>query len=108
MRRAAHIDRNQPEIVAALAAAGCCVQSLAALGCGVPDLLVWSPFSQELHLIEIKNPDRLNGSKATSVTEAQRKFAKYWKGRICTVETISEALAAVCYDGVPWKDNEDD
>ena len=40
MRRAARIDRNQPEIVKALRQVGAHVTSLAAVGDGVPDLLV--------------------------------------------------------------------
>ena len=40
MRYAAKIDSNQNEVVNALRKAGASVQSLAALGKGVPDLLV--------------------------------------------------------------------
>lgn len=39
MRRAARVDRNHPEIVAALEKAGCLVQSLGQIGSGCPDLL---------------------------------------------------------------------
>ena len=40
MRRAAKIDANQTEIVDAFRKLGCSVQSLAALGKGVPDIMV--------------------------------------------------------------------
>lgn len=40
MRRAAKIDRNQPEIVAALRRIGAHVQPLHVIGQGCPDLLV--------------------------------------------------------------------
>lgn len=40
MRRAAKVDDNQGEIVAALQRAGCSVQSLAGVGRGFPDLAV--------------------------------------------------------------------
>ena len=40
MRRAAHIDKSQPAIVAALRAIGASVQSLAPVGQGCPDLVV--------------------------------------------------------------------
>ena len=40
MRRRPRVDANQAEIVAALRAAHCSVQSLASLGDGAPDLLV--------------------------------------------------------------------
>ena len=102
MRRAAHIDLNQPAIVAALLAAHCSVQSLAAVGCGVPDLLVWSPYTRELHLLEVKNPERLRGNDP--IAQSQRQFMKAWKGPVSIVETVSEALAVVGYDGVPWVD----
>ena len=39
MRRAARTDENHTAIVQALLDAGCSVQSLAAVGCGCPDLL---------------------------------------------------------------------
>jgi len=52
MRRAARIDANQSEIVEALRAAGAQVQSLAAVGRGVPDLLVG--FRGRLFLFEVK------------------------------------------------------
>ena len=52
-RRAAKVDGNHAAVVDALRAAGCFVQSLAAVGGGCPDILagkygVW-------HLIEIKD-----------------------------------------------------
>ena len=92
-RYAARIDENQPGIVAALIRAGCCVQSLAALGCGVPDLLVWSPHTKQHHLIEVKNPEQDKSHRA--LKPDQVKFHTFWKGPIAIVETAEQALAAV-------------
>lgn len=52
MRQRARIDDNQPQIVTALRAAGADVQSLAAVGKGVPDLLV--AYGNANHLLEVK------------------------------------------------------
>ena len=95
MRRAAKIDMNQPTIVAALVGVGCCVQSLASVGAGVPDLLVWSPFLEGtgLALIEVKNPDQAPSDRC--LTDDQKKFHKWWRGPISVCETSNEALAAV-------------
>ena len=56
MRRAAKVDRNHVEIVEALRAVGCYVVSLASLGGGVPDLLVFKRSSGLLRLLEVKAP----------------------------------------------------
>jgi hypothetical protein len=53
MRTRARTDSNHAEIVGALRAVGCLVQSLAAIGKGVPDLLVCCPRGR-LHLLELK------------------------------------------------------
>ena len=50
MRFNAKVDLNQTEIVQALRQAGATVQSLAAVGKGVPDLLVC--FRNKLYLME--------------------------------------------------------
>jgi hypothetical protein len=52
---AKRIDANQPTIVAGLRESGAFVQSLAAVGQGVPDLLVG--FRGAWYLLEIKNPN---------------------------------------------------
>ena len=76
MRRAAKIDANQTQVVEALRAAGATVQSLAAVGQGVPDLLVG--FQGKTLLIEVKN-----GRKPPSqrqLTEDQLKWHGAWRG----------------------------
>lgn len=95
MRRAAHIDDNQPAIVSALQAAGCSTQSLAAVGLGVPDLLVG--FAGVNILLEIKNREGLDGEVARGkiLTPDQKKFHGFWKGQIAIVYTPQDALQAV-------------
>jgi Holliday junction resolvase len=92
LRRAAKVDRNQPEIVSALRQVGADVQSLAAVGDGVPDLLVG--FRGTTFLIEVKD-----GSKAPSarqLTDDQIKWHAAWRGGRCVVvHDVTEALAAI-------------
>jgi hypothetical protein len=56
MRTRARTDSNHAAIVSALRSAGCLVQSLAATGKGVPDLLVCCPRGK-LQLLEVKSGD---------------------------------------------------
>lgn len=84
MRRAAKVDATQSAIVAALRKAGCQVQSLAAIGKGVPDLLAGR--AMKLWLLECKTG---NGD----LTPAQRKWHALWPVHV--VRTPDEALRAV-------------
>ncbi len=85
---------NQNAIVRALLDAGHGVQSLSAVGCGCPDLLVWSPPRREYLLIEVKNPEG-DGK----LTDAQRAFHRAWPGPIALVMTPSAALFACAPNG---------
>lgn len=92
--RAAKIDRNQNEIVDALRAVGCGVQSLAKVGGGCPDLLVWAPkrtgrdISEDRYfLIECKA-----GSK---FTPAQKTWHAAWPGPAHVANNVEEALLIV-------------
>lgn len=91
-RRAAKVDANQPEIVAALRKVGADVTSLAAVGDGVPDLLVG--FRGATVLIEVKD-----GSKppsARQLTADQIEWHAAWRGGRCVVvSSVTEALAAI-------------
>lgn len=94
MRRAAKIDANQQDIVDTLRAYGCSVQSMAAIGKGCPDLLVWSPWVGA-QLIEVKD-----GSKppsARKLTPDQVEYHARWKGPIHIVTTSQEALIVMGY-----------
>lgn len=87
MRRAAKVDQNHGEIVAALIARGWLVLSLASMGRGVPDLLVWHPRSG-FDLVEVKMP-------TGALTDDQRAFAaKGWPVMILRSERDVTAWAA--------------
>lgn len=89
MRRAAKVDANQAEIVAALRRVGAMVQSLAAIGQGVPDLLVL--WRNVLILMEVKD-----GSKPLSkrkLTPMEADFYEQWKdGPLFVVESVNDAI----------------
>lgn len=91
MRIAAKIDANQPEIVQALRKAGATVQTLAAVGKGVPDLLVAR--CGKLWLIEVKD-----GSKppsARKLTPDQVEWHKNWNSPVYVVNNVDEALSVL-------------
>lgn len=92
MRRAARVDDNQPEIVAALRQCGCSVQILSMVGQGCPDLMVCKP-DGEIVLYEVKD-----GSKPPSerrLTLDQERWHRGWNSHVYVVNNITEALAAV-------------
>lgn len=84
MRRAAKVDATQAAIVKALRRAGCQVQTLAAIGKGVPDLLVGR--AMRLWLLECKTG---NGD----LTPAQRAWHALWPVHV--VRSPEDALRAV-------------
>jgi len=89
--RAAKVDANHIQVVSALRAAGATVQSLAAVGKGVPDLLV--SFKGVNLLMEVKD-----GNKSPSrqkLTEDQIKFHRTWQGPISIVDGPEAALRAL-------------
>ena len=91
MRRRARTDGNHGQIVEALRAAGCTVQSLAAIGDGTPDLLVGVD-GRNL-LVEVKD-----GSKSPSrrrLTDDERTWHAAWAGQVVVVATVAEALMVV-------------
>lgn len=94
MRRAAKVDDNQDQIVKALRACGCSVQSLASVGKGCPDLLVGRLGRN--YALEVKD-----GAKAPSrrkLTPLEEKFHVEWRGQVTVVTSVAEALEAV---GIP-------
>ena len=76
MRRAARVDANQPEIVAALRAIGATVQHLHAVGQGCPDLLVG--LRGENWLIEVKDGDKPPSKQR--LTEDEADWITNWNG----------------------------
>jgi hypothetical protein len=91
MRRAARIDANQPEIVAALRGVGAAVQPLHTVGKGCPDLLVSHRMTN--YLIEVKD-----GSKppsARKLTQDQFDWHDAWRAPVHIVETVADALRVI-------------
>lgn len=76
MRVAAKIDANQEQVVLALRAVGASVQTLAAVGKGVPDLLVG--YQGKTLLLEVK--DGRKPPSARRLTEDQLKWHGAWRG----------------------------
>lgn len=86
MRRAAKVDANQAEIVAAFRRLGASVQCCHAVGGGFPDLVVG--FRGLNALVEVKD-----GSKppsARKLTSDQIDFHHCWRGEIAVVETVAD------------------
>lgn len=91
MRRAARVDENQSDIVAALRAIGATVRVISQ-GDGIPDLLVG--FMGKTILLEVK--DGKKPPSARKLTPAEQKFFDEWRGgSLAIVNTVDEAIAAV-------------
>jgi len=92
MRRAAHIDSNQPEIVEALLAARASVEvRLARIGDGVPDLLVG--IRGVTTVMEVKD-----GKKPPSrrkLTDDEKDWHDAWRGSKFVVYSVDDALKAL-------------
>ncbi len=74
--RAAKVDANHEQVVSALRAIGASVQTLAAVGKGVPDLLVG--YQGKTLLLEVK--DGRKPPSARRLTEDQLKWHGAWRG----------------------------
>ena len=92
MRRAAKVDANQKEIVAALRKAGASVQHLHAVGEGCPDILVG--YRGCNILMEIK--DRNKPPSARKLTDAQDEWHKEWRGQVAVIINSEQALSLIC------------
>jgi Holliday junction resolvase len=79
--RAAKVDLNQAEIVAAFRKLGCCVMHMHTLGKGVPDILVAR--RGRLWLVEVK------GAKG-KLTPDQEEFHAAWPVHI--VRSVDDAI----------------
>lgn len=89
MRRAAKVDANHGVIVTALRKCGCQVQSLAAVGKGVPDLLVER--AGKLFLLEVKDGAKVPSARKLTPDEA--RFGRTWPVHV--VLSPEDALRAV-------------
>ena len=88
MRRAAKVDANQTEIVKALRQVGASVQSLAATGKGVPDLLVG--FRGKNLLLEVKDGGKVKSDR--KLTPDQVEWHQGWRGHVAVVESAEQAI----------------
>lgn len=89
---AAKVDSNQSEIVSALRDVGASVQTLSAVGRGVPDLLVG--FRSVTHLLEVKS--KTAKKRDEGKTTAQVDWHRQWRGRpVVIVRNTAEALLAI-------------
>lgn len=86
-RRNPRRDANEPDIAAALRAAGATVHLINETG--VPDLLIGS--RGKLYLIEVKSP-------TGQMTTAQEEFFAKWSGPQMVVQSRAEALAILHND----------
>lgn len=91
MRRAAKVDDNQAEIVAALRGIGCSVQCLHSIGQGFPDILVG--FNGLNLLFEIK--DGKKPPSARRLTTDEIIWHDAWKGQVQVIDSIDHALRTV-------------
>lgn len=92
MRRAARIDANQPEIVAALRKVGATVIDTSAVGNGFPDLTV--AFRRQTFFLEVKDGQKPPCER--QLTPDQIKWHVEWNGGPCTVVScVDEALAFI-------------
>ena len=92
VRRAARIDANQPDIVAALEKVGCQVLHLHQVGGGCPDLLVKTRGGRLL-LLEIKDGAKPAGKRQLNLE--QKRFHEDWFPCCRVIETVDDALKAV-------------
>lgn len=91
MRRAAKVDRNQPEIVAAARRMGCSVQHLHAVGQGCPDLLIG--VNGKNLLWEIK--DGLQVPSKRRLTADELIWHDEWRGQVSVIESVDDAIRAI-------------
>lgn len=91
MRRAAKVDANQAEIVAALRAVGATVQPLHAVGQGCPDLLVG--YRGINFLLEVKDGEK--PPSARKLTPDQVSWHDTWRGSSWVVMNPKMALQVI-------------
>jgi hypothetical protein len=85
VRKRAKVDSNQAEIVAAYRKRGFRVLSLASLGDGTPDLLVWRGLGHPVRLVEVKRP------KGKLTADQERFIAEGWP--VTIVRSIADVEA---------------
>lgn len=93
MKYGARVDDNQPEIVAALRAIGCFVQSLAMVGQGCVDLLV--AYRGRWFVLEVKDGSKPLPKQKLTPGEEKWHAAASRCAPVFVVKSIDDALAVV-------------
>jgi len=89
-RHATRRDANEPEIVRELRAIGATVHQL-----DEPcDLVVG--YRGLNFLFEVKDPAKPPSARA--LTDTQRRFHNTWRGQVCVVESLEDALEVMTRD----------
>lgn len=88
---AKRVDENQKEIVKVFRQLGASVQILSDIGKGCPDLLI-GMYGQNL-LVEVKNGKK--PPSAQKLTEHEQLFFDSWKGQVCVIRNVTEAISLV-------------
>jgi len=83
---AGRVDGNHADIIAALRKSGIAAESIAQVGCGVPDVVFG--FRGLSGLLEIKMPGK-------ALNAVERDWHATWPGHVATVTTPDEAITAV-------------
>jgi hypothetical protein len=91
MRRAARVDGNHAQVMAAFRKMGCTVEDTSRLGSGFPDCVVsrW----QKTIFVEIK--DGSLPPSARKLTPDEIRFKRETKGVYCIVENLNDVQFAV-------------
>ena len=101
VRKAARVDANQDQVVSVLRGYGASVQSLAAVGKGVPDLLVG--YRGQNFLLEVK--DGTKPKSQTKLTDDQGEWHGKWRGsKPIVVYTPTDAVKAILQVGAAEQD----
>lgn len=85
------IDANQQVIVKAIRGCGFSVQILSDVGHGCPDAIIGA-FGTNL-LFEFKDGDKPPSQQR--LTEDEKKFHDSWKGQVCIVRSVQEAIDTI-------------
>lgn len=88
MRRAAKVDDNQADIVAALRYVGCSVTSLASVGRGFPDIIVG--YDGKNYLMEIKDGNKPPSKRR--LTPDEQAWQEAWRGQVAVVTSVEDAF----------------
>jgi hypothetical protein len=102
MRRAAKVDGNHGDVVAALRKVGIAARSTATIGEGFPDLL--AGFRGVNVLLEIK--DSTKPPSARKLTKAEEDFIATWPGPVYVVTSAEEAVRVVVETARPGRFDE--